>query len=158
MEQSPCWGSSTCSPSQDIPRILWNPKVHYLIHNTPTCPYPEPEQSSPYPPSHYLKIHFNIIFPSMPRSSKWIPLGRPRHSLLMSVSLQCSFQTVTTQCLRYLPPSLALRSLQFAHTVYLGMILKISRQYFPIEESPIGLYYATLYALCKLRNETLCTM
>ena len=26
-----------------------------------TCPYPEPDKSSPCPPSHYLKIHFNII-------------------------------------------------------------------------------------------------
>jgi hypothetical protein len=33
-----------------------------------TCPYSEPDQSSPCP--HLLKIHFNIILPSMPRSSK----------------------------------------------------------------------------------------
>jgi hypothetical protein len=26
-----------------------------------TCPYPEPYHSSPCPPSHFLKIHFNII-------------------------------------------------------------------------------------------------
>jgi hypothetical protein len=30
-----------------------------------TCPYPEPAQSHPWPPSHVLKIHFNIILPSM---------------------------------------------------------------------------------------------
>ena len=35
-----------------------------------TCPYPEPEQSSPYPTYHFLKIHLNIILPSMPGSSK----------------------------------------------------------------------------------------
>jgi hypothetical protein len=29
-----------------------------------TCPYPEPAQSSPCPPSHFLTIHFNIILPS----------------------------------------------------------------------------------------------
>ena len=29
-----------------------------------TCPYPEPDQSSsPYPQSHFMKIHFNIILP-----------------------------------------------------------------------------------------------
>ena len=36
------------------------------------CLYPEPERSSPCPPSHLSKIHFNIIL-STPGSSKWYP-------------------------------------------------------------------------------------
>ena len=35
-----------------------------------TCPYPEPARSSPYPQTHFLKIHVNIILPSTPRSPK----------------------------------------------------------------------------------------
>ena len=38
-----------------------------------TCPYPEPDRSSPYLPPifHFLNIHINIILPSTPVSSKW---------------------------------------------------------------------------------------
>jgi hypothetical protein len=33
-----------------------------------TCLHPEPDQHSPCPPVYLLKIHFNIILPSSPRS------------------------------------------------------------------------------------------
>jgi hypothetical protein len=36
-----------------------------------TCVYPEPAQSSPYPISHILKIHPNIILSSTPGSPQW---------------------------------------------------------------------------------------
>jgi hypothetical protein len=44
-----------------------------------TCPYPEPEQSSPCLPSYVLQINFNIILPSIHRTSKWsFSLGSPQ--------------------------------------------------------------------------------
>ena len=80
--QSPSSEANQFSASQEIPRILWNPKVYCCIHK---CPPPvlilghtDPVHAST---SHLLKIHLNIL-PSMSGSSKWFfPSGFPTKTL-----------------------------------------------------------------------------
>jgi hypothetical protein len=88
MQQRPPWEANSFSARQEITRILWNPKVHYSIHNTPP-PVPILSELNPLhaPPFHILKIHFNIILPSIPGSPKRSPSLRFPHKNPVCTSL-----------------------------------------------------------------------
>ena len=72
IDQSPSWERNGSSASQEIPCILWNPKVHSRIQNS-LPPVTIPRQINPVHAlaSYLLKIHFYTILPSTPRSRKW---------------------------------------------------------------------------------------
>jgi hypothetical protein len=77
MKQRTSWAANRSSANQEIPCILWNPKVHY--HNQKAlvaCAYPNPQQSSSLPhPTSWRSI--SILYSHL---CLWIP--------------SCSFQQV----------------------------------------------------------------
>ena len=100
MVQSPSWEANWFAASQEIPRILWNPKVHYRSHKRPS-PFPILCQPNPVhiPTSHLLEIHLNIIHPSTPRSPQWsLSLRFPHqdtiHPLSSHIRATCPAQLI----------------------------------------------------------------
>jgi hypothetical protein len=86
MEQSPSWEANRFAASLEIPRVLWNPKVHHRIHKRPPA-VSTLSQLNPVhtPTSYFLKIHVNIIFTSTSGSPQWsfslrFPHQNPAHA------------------------------------------------------------------------------
>jgi len=79
MGQSPSWEANRFPASQEIPLILWSPKVHYRFHNRPPLSVCSARSIQFMSTCHFLKVHCNITLPSTSGSSKWSSFLRSSH-------------------------------------------------------------------------------
>ena len=101
-EQNPSWEACCFSPIHEYRSILFNPKVHNHIHKRPP-PVPILGQISSVhaSPSHIVKIHFNIIPLSIPRSTKCCLSLRSIHQILQTPLLSTVRATRLAQFCKY---------------------------------------------------------
>jgi hypothetical protein len=86
MEKRVSLEAKSSPANQEIPRILWNPKDHYCLQNSP----PIWATQIQYMPSHLIKIYYNTISPATHNASKWPPFLRFLHqSLHAPLSRMC---------------------------------------------------------------------
>jgi len=98
MQRSPSWKANRFSATQDIPRILSNPNVHYRIHKSPlSLPVLTQVNTVHKPTSKFLKIRLNVILPSTPGSPKWSLSLRFPHQTLYTNHLSPIFATCPAQ-------------------------------------------------------------
>ena len=161
MEHSPPLDAKLFSTSQEIPHILWKPKVHYGVHN---CPLPVTLliQINPVhaPTTNVLNIHPNIL-PSMPGSSKWLlslrfPHWKPLCTVPPPISVTCPVHLILLDFIIRIIFGEECRSLNsssmiFSTPLYLVPLMSKYSPQHPILKQP----QATFLLQCKQPSFTL---
>jgi hypothetical protein len=106
MEQSPSSEANRFVASQEIPRILWNPKVHYRIHKCPSPVCILSKLNPVHTPTFYfLKIYLNItphLHLGLP--SGLLPSGFPTITLYMPPPPPLSYMSHPSHSSRFYHP------------------------------------------------------
>jgi hypothetical protein len=79
IELNPPWEAASRSATQELPTILWKPKVHYRVHKNPLLVTILSQMSPVHiAPSHFSTIHFIVISHlCLCVPSGFFPLGFP---------------------------------------------------------------------------------
>jgi len=96
MKHSPAWEANRFSASQEIPGILYNPKLQYCIHKCPSS-VPLPSHLDPVHPQHppsrisiiILYTYLHLCLPSGLSLSFGFPQQNPNMPLLSPLRATC---------------------------------------------------------------------
>jgi len=83
MEETPSREANRFSTSQEIPRIFWNPNVHYRIHKCPP-PVPALSQINPVPASFQPTSRNSILI-----LSSHLLLDLPIKHIIIFIFITC---------------------------------------------------------------------
>jgi hypothetical protein len=72
MKLSPSWEAASCAATQELPTILWNPKVHFRAQKSfPLVPIPSQINPIHTTPSYLSKIRLHIVA-HRPVAERWL--------------------------------------------------------------------------------------